>query len=329
MCPAVSIDVRELTKSFGRFTAVDRVTFSVKRGDIFGFLGANGAGKSTTIRMLCGLLSPSSGTASIAGFDVNSQPEKVKAHIGYMSQKFSLYEDLTVEENITFFGGVYGLSRAALRSRMSWVVGMAGLGGRERSLTRGLSVGWKQRLALGCAIIHEPEIVFLDEPTGGVDPVSRRGFWELINSFSEKGVTVFVTTHYLDEAEYCNDIRLIHAGRIVAGGSPRELKSVYIRNPIIEAVCDRVVDAMEILQNEDWVLGTSIFGAHLHVNVADEEEGRERIGRTLAANGISVKSLDRILPSLEDVFIRRIEDESPDAKLEHRPGREGLSSFQK
>ncbi|MDD8015084.1 MAG: ABC transporter ATP-binding protein [Acidobacteriota bacterium] len=329
MCPAISIDVRELTKSFGRFTAVDGVTFGVKRGDIFGFLGANGAGKSTTIRMLCGLLSPSSGTASVAGFDINTRPEEVKSRIGYMSQKFSLYEDLTVAENITFYGGAYGLSRAAIRSRMSWAVGMAGLRGRERSLARELSVGWKQRLALGCAVIHEPEIVFLDEPTGGVDPVSRRRFWELINGFSEKGVTVFVTTHYLDEAEYCNDIRLIHAGRIVAGGSPGELKSVYIRNPILEVACDRVVDAMEILQNEGWVLGISIFGTYLHVSVADEEEGRARIGRTLAASGIAVKRTDRILPSLEDVFIQRIEEESPDAKPEPRPGREGLSGVQK
>ena len=302
-----SIDVRDLTKVFGKFTAVDHVTFSVRRGDIFGFLGANGAGKSTTIRMLCGLLGPTSGSAFVGGFDVAREPDRVKARIGYMSQKFSLYEDLTVEENITFFGGVYGVGGGRIRDKMPGVLEMAGLKGRERSLARELSVGWRQRLALGCALLHEPEIVFLDEPTGGVDPVSRRNFWELINRLSGEGVTVFVTTHYLDEAEYCNDIRLIHAGRIVAAGSPGELKQTYIRNPILEVDADRVVDAMELLQGEDWVIETSIFGAYLHVSVADETEGRERVKAALASAGIEVRRMDRIMPSLEDVFISRIE----------------------
>jgi ABC-2 type transport system ATP-binding protein len=306
----ISIDVRDLTKVFGRFTAVDHVTFSVRRGDIFGFLGANGAGKSTTIRMLCGLLGPTSGSASVGGFDVAREPDRVKARIGYMSQKFSLYEDLTVEENITFFGGVYGVGGGRLRDKMPGVLEMAGLKGRERSLARELSVGWRQRLALGCALLHEPEIVFLDEPTGGVDPVSRRNFWELINRLSGEGVTVFVTTHYLDEAEYCNDIRLIHAGRIVAAGSPGELKRTYIKNPILEVECDRVVDAMEVLQGEDWVIETSIFGAYLHVSVADETEGREKVKAALASAGIEVRRMDRIMPSLEDVFISRIEGAS-------------------
>jgi ABC-2 type transport system ATP-binding protein len=306
----ISIDVRDLTKVFGRFTAVDHVTFSVRRGDIFGFLGANGAGKSTTIRMLCGLLGPTSGSASVGGFDVAREPDRVKARIGYMSQKFSLYEDLTVEENITFFGGVYGVGGGRLRDKMPGVLEMAGLKGRERSLARELSVGWRQRLALGCALLHEPEIVVLDEPTGGVDPVSRRNFWELINRLSGEGVTVFVTTHYLDEAEYCNDIRLIHAGRIVAAGSPGELKRTYIKNPILEVECDRVVDAMEVLQGEDWVIETSIFGAYLHVSVADETEGREKVKAALASAGIEVRRMDRIMPSLEDVFISRIEGAS-------------------
>ena len=305
-----SIEVRDLTRVFGKFTAVDHVTFDVRRGEIFGFLGANGAGKSTTIRILCGLLGPTSGTATVGGFDIGREPDRVKERIGYMSQKFSLYEDLTVDENISFFGGVYGLSRDRVREKMPWVLEMAGLKGRERSLTRELSVGWKQRLALGCAILHEPEIVFLDEPTGGVDPVSRRNFWELINRLSGRGVTVFVTTHYLDEAEYCNDIRLIHAGRLVAGGSPGEMKRRYIRNPILEVECDRVVDAMEMLQREEWVLETSIFGTYLHVSVGDEAEGKARIRRLLEANGIAVRRLDRIVPSLEDVFIQRIEEES-------------------
>jgi len=305
-----SIEVKSLTKKFGGFTAVDGVSFEVGRGSIFGFLGANGAGKSTTIRMLCGLLDPTAGTATVGGFDVGREPERVKRVIGYMSQKFSLYEDLTVVENIRFFGRVYGLAKKSIDARLPWVLGMAGLKGRERSLTRTLSVGWKQRLALGCAVLHEPEIVFLDEPTGGVDPASRRRFWELINELSERKVTVFVTTHYLDEAEYCNDIRLIHAGRIVAGGSPRELKDKVIRNPILEVATDRAVDALEVLQKEPWVLETSIFGTSLHVSVADEEEGRRLVRERLAREGIVTQRVDRIVPSLEDVFIHKIEEQA-------------------
>ncbi|MGB8951214.1 MAG: ABC transporter ATP-binding protein [Candidatus Aminicenantales bacterium] len=308
--PEYSIEVKGLTRKFGPFTAVDNVSFRVKKGDIFGFLGANGAGKSTTIRMLCALLTPTSGTARVGGFDINAQPEKVKEHIGYMSQKFSLYDDLTVEENIVFFGGIYGLSGASLRARMSWVLEMAGLKGREKSLARELSAGWKQRLALGCAVLHEPEIVFLDEPTGGVDPVSRRRFWELINRLSEQGVSIFVTTHYLDEAEYCNDIRFIHAGKLVAEGSPQELKEKYLTHPILEVECENAVDAMEILQGEDWVLETSIFGTSLHVGVEDEESGRARINALLAGRKIPMKRIDRIMPSLEDVFIHQIERQS-------------------
>jgi ABC-2 type transport system ATP-binding protein len=306
----LSIEVKSLTKKFGGFTAVDGVSFEVGRGSIFGFLGANGAGKSTTIRMLCGLLDPTSGTATVGGFDVGREPEQVKRVIGYMSQRFSLYEDLTVVENIRFFGGVYGLSKKTIEARLPWVLEMAGLKERERSLTKTLSAGWKQRLALGCAVLHEPEIVFLDEPTGGVDPASRRRFWELINDLSERKVTVFVTTHYLDEAEYCNDIRLIHAGRIVAGGSPRQLKDEVIRNPILEVASERAVDALEALQKEPWVLETSIFGTSLHVSVADETEGRRLIGERLAGMGIVPERIDRIVPSLEDVFIHKIEEQS-------------------
>jgi ABC-2 type transport system ATP-binding protein len=305
-----SIEVKSLTKKFGGFTAVDGVSFEVGRGSIFGFLGANGAGKSTTIRMLCGLLDPTAGTATVGGFDVGREPERVKRVIGYMSQKFSLYEDLTVVENIRFFGRVYGLAKKSIDARLPWVLGMAGLKGRERSLTRTLSVGWKQRLALGCAVLHEPEIVFLDEPTGGVDPASRRRFWELINELSERKVTVFVTTHYLDEAEYCNDIRLIHAGRIVAAGSPRELKDKVIRNPILEVATDRAVDALEVLQQEPWVLETSIFGTSLHVSVADVEEGQRLVRERLAREGIVPQRVDRIVPSLEDVFIHKIEEQA-------------------
>ncbi len=223
MSPA-SIVVSSLTKKFGDFVAVNAVSFQVHQGEIFGFLGANGAGKSTTIRMLCGLLSPTSGSASVGGYDIAKQPELVKSRIGYMSQRFSLYMDLTAEENIRFFGGAYGLGWRQIRSKLPWVLEMAGLRGREHSLTSQLAGGWKQRLALGCALLHDPKIVFLDEPTGGIDPVSRRSFWGLVSDLSAKGVTVFVTTHYLDEAEYCHRIMLMHAGEIISGGSPRDLK---------------------------------------------------------------------------------------------------------
>jgi ABC-2 type transport system ATP-binding protein len=306
--PDNPIEVRDLSKTFGAFTAVDKISFNVRRGDIFGFLGANGAGKSTTIRMLCGLLEPTSGTALVGGHDVVRSPERVKRSIGYMSQKFSLYEDLTVEENIRFFGGVYGLSSAALRPRLGWVTEMAGLRGRERSLTRTLSQGWKQRLALGCAVLHQPGILFLDEPTGGVDPVSRRSFWDLINRLSEDGVTVFVTTHYLDEAESCNDIRFIHAGRIVGAGSPAALKAATIRYPVLEVECERAVEALDLLRREPWVRDVSIFGVLLHVGVSDEEEGRRRLAARLDQAGIPLRRVDRIMPSLEDVFLRRIEE---------------------
>ncbi len=307
-----AIEVKNLSKKFGKFTAVDDVSFNVTKGEIFGFLGANGAGKSTTIRMLCGLLGSSSGTATVGGYDINSQPDKVKENIGYMSQKFSLYEDLTVEENITFFGGVYGLSAPQIKERMPWVLEMAGLKGREKSLTKELAGGWKQRLALGCAVLHKPKIVFLDEPTGGVDPISRRNFWELINKLSEDGTTVFVTTHYLDEAEYCNTVMLIHAGKLIAGASPQELKKKYIENPMLEVESDNVIEAMDLLQKEKWVLETSVFGTYIHVNVENEENGKKQVRRLLTENGIQVKRVERISPSLEDVFIHLIEKRAKD-----------------
>lgn len=299
-----AIEVHELTKRFGAFTAVDAVSFDVAQGEIFGFLGANGAGKSTTIRMLCGLLAPTSGRASVGGYDVARQPEQVKAHIGYMSQRFSLYEDLTVEENILFFGGVYGLRNDRLRQRRDWALALAGLHDRKSALTRTLPTGWKQRLALACALLHEPPIVFLDEPTGGVDPVSRRAFWELINALSEAGTTVFVTTHYLDEAEYCHRILLMHAGQIVAGGTPTQLKTEAIPFPVYEVVCHPVVTGLETLQAAPWVEEVSVFGSALHVMTAEVHEPRLR--QTLAEAHVRVDTLDRIAPSLEDVFLRVI-----------------------
>lgn len=305
-----SIEVEQLTKRFGDFTAVDHISFSVKQGEIFGFLGANGAGKSTTIRMLCGLLSSTEGTARVGGFDINAAAHKVKENIGYMSQKFSLYDDLTVEENIDFFGRVYGLSANDLSDRKQWVLDIANLHGREKSITRTLSGGWKQRLALGCAVLHRPRIIFLDEPTSGVDPVMRRRFWELINDLSAEGVTVLVTTHFLEEAEYCNDIILINAGKIIAGGSPKELKENYIKHPILEVQCSDVILAMEKIETEPWAVETSVFGSSLHVNVRDEMTARDRIRTILSSNHVELVNIERITPSLEDVFIYLLEQES-------------------
>jgi ABC-2 type transport system ATP-binding protein len=308
-----SIEVNELTKVFGSFVAVDKVSFKVRTGEIFGFLGANGAGKSTTIRMLCGLLSSSSGNATVGGFDINDDPGSVKRNIGYMSQKFSLYDDLTVGENITFFGGIYGLSNNRLASRKSWALELSGLTGKAHMLTHELAGGWKQRLALVCALLHEPPIIFLDEPTGGVDPLSRRKFWELIQFLSDSGTTIFVTTHYLDEAEYCNTVTLIHGGKIVAGGSPGDLKSRFITNPVLEVETNNSIEALALLQSRDWVVETAVFGAYLHVGVRDEREGRRNIERDLVDAGIGVKRIERITPSLEDVFIHLVDMQSADS----------------
>lgn len=304
-----AIEVHNLTKRFGEFTAVDNLSFAVKEGEIFGFLGANGAGKSTTIRMLIGLLQPTSGTARVGGYDIIQQTEQLKRSIGYMSQRFSLYDDLTVEQNIRFYGGVYGLKNSRLNERMEWVLTMADLRGREKSLTKTLSGGWKQRLALGCAILHDPRIVFLDEPTGGVDPISRRNFWELINQLSAEGVTVLVTTHFLDEAEYCNDIILINAGKLIASGSPVEMKSNYIQYPILEVsgLEGNVVESFEAVRRQAWALETSVFGTSLHIMVRDEEEGKSLLRHTLKRSGLSFGAIERISPSLEDVFLYLLE----------------------
>lgn len=222
-----SIEVQSLTKTFGRFTAVNRISFSIKRGEIFGFLGPNGAGKSTTIRMLCGIIRPTSGEGSVGGFSITTQADEIKKIIGYMSQRFTLYQDLTVEENIDFHGGIHGLSPSSIQEGKEWVLRMAGLEGREHSLTKELSGGWKQRLSLGCAILHRPRILFLDEPTASVDPVSRRDFWDLIYQLSEGGTTVFVTSHYMDEVERCHRLAIIYSGKIIADGSPKELKREF------------------------------------------------------------------------------------------------------
>jgi drug efflux transport system ATP-binding protein len=298
-----AIEVRDLTRKFGTFTAVDHVSFEVEAGEIFGFLGANGAGKSTTIRMLCGLLQPTSGTARVGGVDVLGDPEAVKRRIGYMSQRFSLYEPLTVNQNITFFGGVYGLDRATLDKRRAFVLEMAGLKGRENTLTRELAGGWRQRLALGCAILHQPPIVFLDEPTGGVDPLSRRQFWDLIGNLSREGVTVLVTTHYLDEAEHCHRIAIIHAGKLAALGSASALKQRFESRPIIEITTDRAVDVMEALENLPEVESTSLFGTAVHAVLRSPTLDAEALRESLVKAGHPVRSAARVAPSLEDVFL--------------------------
>jgi ABC-2 type transport system ATP-binding protein len=309
----LAIEVENLTKHFGDFVAVDHVNFSVKQGEIFGFLGANGAGKSTTIRMLCAILESTSGTARVGGFDINKEPDRVKENIGYMSQRFSLYEDLTVDENINFYGRVYGLTNQEIEERKIWVLEMANLKGRHKSITGTLPGGWKQRLALGCAVLHRPKIVFLDEPTSGVDPLMRRKFWELINELSGQGVTVLVTTHFLEEAEYCNNIVLINAGKIIAAGSPKELKQNYIKTPILEVQCTNVIEAMSLIEKEPWAIETSVFGTNLHVTVPDEPSARQHIRDILAAQGMELTKIERITPSLEDVFIYLLDQEAKKA----------------
>jgi ABC-2 type transport system ATP-binding protein len=302
-----AVEIRELSRNFGAFKAVDRISLSVKEGEIFGFLGANGAGKSTTIRMLCGLLRPTSGTGLVLGIDVAQDPEGVKRRIGYMSQRFSLYNDLTVAQNVRFFGGVYGLRGELARERQRWALEMAGLVGKEDRLTGELPGGWKQRLALACAGMHRPRVVFLDEPTSGVDPISRRRFWRLIDEMAAGGVTVFVTTHYLDEAEYCHRLALIHAGRLVALGTVSELKQVFSGQAVLEVIAPSVGEALETISARPWAIETSVFGTRLHVLVRDEQEGRRAIERLLAEGGNPASSIERVSPSLEDVFIHHVE----------------------
>ena len=315
-----AIELRELSKRFGAFKAVDRVSLSIEGGEIFGFLGANGAGKSTTIRMLCGLLTPTSGTGLVLGIDVARDPEGVKRRIGYMSQRFSLYDDLTVIQNVRFFGGVYGLRGKEAVDREAWALHMSGLEGKEGRLTGELPGGWKQRLALACAVLHRPRVVFLDEPTSGVDPISRRRFWRLIDDMAAEGITVFVTTHYLDEAEYCQRLALIHAGRIVADGTVADLKEVFAGRAVLEVAAPRVSEALEAIGDAPWALETSIFGTRVHVVVRDADEGRREVEALLASQGNPVSSVARILPSLEDVFIHHVEEaEAEQAAQEARP----------
>ena len=297
------IEVRRLTRRFGEFVAVNDLSFDVRQGEIFGFLGSNGAGKSTTIRMLCGLLRPTSGSASVGGVDVSRDPEAVKQRIGYMSQRFSLYEKLTVDQNIAFFAGIYGLPRGRFAARRAAVLEMAGLKGREAALTGSLSGGWKQRLGLGCAILHEPPIVFLDEPTGGVDPLSRRSFWRLIDELARNGTTVLVTTHYLDEAEHCHRIAIIQAGTLAALGTVAELKQTFAGRPIVEVHATPPVQAMNALDAMSEVEKTSIFGTAVHAVLRTPQADPDAIAERLRAAGLEVASCGLVEPSLEDVFL--------------------------
>jgi len=305
-----AVEVFDLTRKFGEFVAVNQVTFKVEEGEIYGFLGPNGSGKTTTIRMLCGLLLPTSGTATVLGYDIRKQPEEIKKRIGYMSQKFSLYEDLTVQENMEFYAGVYQVPAwgRVRRQRIAELVEMANLTGRERELVANLSGAWKQRLALGCAIVHEPPMLFLDEPTGGVDPASRRAFWDLIYTLAGRGVTIFVTTHYMDEAEHCNTIAMMHDGKLIAMGSPDELKATRMQGTLLELDCDPAMRALDVLPGQPGVREVAIYGVLLHVVTDDAaDQAIPRITSLLGSQGIAVRRLESILPSLEDVFVSMVE----------------------
>jgi ABC-2 type transport system ATP-binding protein len=301
-----AVEVVDLTKRFGDFVAVDGVTFHIKRGEIFGFLGPNGAGKTTTIRMLLGLLRPTSGYATVLGYDIVKQAEEIRKNIGYMSQRFSLYHDLTVSENLDFYGRTYGVRGQRLRERKRFAIQMAGLEGRERELTRNLSGGWKQRLALGAAILHEPKMLFLDEPTAGVDPISRRAFWDLLYELAEGGTTIFVTTHYMDEAEHCQDLAFIHGGRIIAEGAPEDIKLDQMRGQVLEIDCTQPDVAIGLLREMGEFEEVALYGAQIHVVGDGIAEYKPRIAQVLKEAGLEVHTMDVIAPSLEDVFISSV-----------------------
>jgi ABC-2 type transport system ATP-binding protein len=299
--PAVVVE--DLVKRFGDFLAVDHVSFEARRGEIFGFLGPNGAGKSTTIRILCGLLRPTEGQALVSGIDVSSHPEAVRQAIGYMSQKFSLYNDLRVIENLRFFAGMYSVPSRSISERIQWALEMAGLTERKRDITGTLPGGWKQRLSLGCALLHRPSVLFLDEPTAGVDPITRRQFWDIIHELAGDGTTVFVTTHYMDEAEYCHRLALINRGKIVALGTPADLKRKSMPGELVLLECDPITSALEFLRTIPGVLDTAVFGSALHLIVLRAKEAIPMLRKHLLENGIAVTKIEQIQPTLEDVFV--------------------------
>ncbi len=302
----IAVEVEQLTKQFGDFVAVDSVSFSVRSGEVFGFLGPNGAGKTTTIKMLTGLVLPTSGRGTVAGFDITSQTEEIKRRIGYMSQLFSLYGDLTAEENITFFSGLYNVREEKKEERREWVLKMANLEEQRHRLVRELSLGWKQRLALGCALLHEPPILFLDEPTSGVDPISRRHFWDLIYQLAEGGTTVFVTTHYMEEAEYCHRLGLMNRGQLIAIDTPTAIRS-KVTEPLLEIASTNSVRAIDLLRQAPSVLRTGLYGRAIHATVDDADLAEKEIREILGAQHIDIEHIEKIEPSLEDVFVSLVE----------------------
>jgi ABC-2 type transport system ATP-binding protein len=304
----IAVKVENLEKKFGSFTAVNRINFEVKQGEIFGFLGPNGAGKSTTIRMLCGIYSPTSGSGTVGGFDIIKEQYKIKQHIGYMSQKFSLYDDLTVEENVDFYASIYNVPKAEREKRKDETIRVAGIEDFRKSLTSTLSGGWKQRLALGCAIIHQPGIIFLDEPTSGVDPITRANFWSIIKDMASKGRTVFVTTHYMDEAENCNRLVMIYRGTMIAMGSPEEMKTKTMKNEILEIIVPKAETFMEKISKLESVRESALFGVNLHVVTHDAEKASKQIKDLFAKENIRDYSIKKIKASLEDVFVSLIEN---------------------
>jgi drug efflux transport system ATP-binding protein len=305
-----SVVIEDLVKKFGDFVAVDNINLSTQKGEIFGFLGPNGAGKSTTIRMLCGLLTPTSGRALVAGYDVSRESESVRQNIGYMSQKFSLYNDLKVIENLRLFAGLYGVPQNKLKQRIDWALEMANLKGQGNSITATLPGGWKQRLALGCAVLHQPPIIFLDEPTSGVDPISRRQFWDLIHHMSEEGVTVFVTTHYMEEAEYCNRLALIFRGKMVALGTPSELKRKSMKGELLLVEAEPLGPAVEALQSAPGVMDAAVFGSALHLVVENADTAIPQVKKFLEEHSLRVRRVEKIHASLEDVFVSLTTDRS-------------------
>ena len=302
----IAVTVKNLTRTFGDFTAVDGISLEVSKGEIYGFLGPNGAGKSTTIKMLCGLLIPTGGSGAVGGFDIITQAEAIKQNIGYMSQKFSLYDDLTVDENINFFSGIYSVPEAKKQARKDWALEMAGLRDKRATTAKTLASGYKQRLALACAILHEPPILFLDEPTSGVDPVSRRNFWTLIYEMTRSGTTVFVTTHYMDEADYCDRLAFIYRGRIIASGTPNELRKSHMTRDVLEIEAEPLAGAMEALEQQG--IETAVFGSLLHATVKSAKDAIPVMRKIMDDANITVNRIEKITPSLEDVFVTLIEE---------------------
>lgn len=300
--PVLPLDVQGLTKKFGDFTAVDHVTFSVQPGEVFGYLGPNGSGKTTSIRMLCGLITPTEGTANILGIDVGKEPEKVKPLIGYMSQKFSLYDDLTVIENLQFYAGIYDVPESEEKKRIDEILHLAGLEKRADSPTLELSGGWRQRLALGCAMLHKPKLMFLDEPTSGVDPVARRVFWDLIYGMAAQGTTIFITTHYMDEAEHCNRVAFMYRSKLMALDTPAALKSTYLHGAAWDLAATPLLETVEELSRTDGVAQASLHGDRAHVILDPAKWSNESLTRYLDGKGIKVNSIETVQSTLEDVF---------------------------